>query len=206
MPGSLQDLIRRGWVAFRFRRHWPWVLLVLGLPLALPPVDSGCAGFLAGCGCLVILFRGLRWIWDKILFRVSRRLWVILALMSVLPVLGLGVLLTATSWLGLARRPSAWRTRSPRMGGPSRCSSPMGQSGQSMSRAFRKGCQPPLWVWRWTSGRPVNLDRPETCSCERCGRRLPATGSCHCLSAPWVNAPGADPTAGSNSASPPGGS
>jgi serine phosphatase RsbU (regulator of sigma subunit) len=106
MLRSVQDLIHRGWTRFRFRRHWPWVLLILGLPLALPPVESGCAGFLAGCGCLVILLRGLRWIWNKILFRVSRRLWVILALMSVLPVLGLGVLLTATSWLGLGAQVS----------------------------------------------------------------------------------------------------
>ena len=102
----VQDLIRRGWAAFRFRRHWPWVLLVLGLPLALPPVDSGCAGFLAGCGCLVILLRGLRWIWDKILFRVSRRLWVILALMSVLPVAALALMLLSMSWLGLGAQVS----------------------------------------------------------------------------------------------------
>lgn len=27
-----KDLIRRGWAAFRFRRHWPWVLVALGLP------------------------------------------------------------------------------------------------------------------------------------------------------------------------------
>jgi len=103
---SLQDLIRRGWAAFRFRRHWPWVLLILGLPLALSPVDSGCAGFLAGCGCLVILLRGLRWIWNKILFRVSRRLWVILALMSVLPVVALAIMLMALSWLGLGAQVS----------------------------------------------------------------------------------------------------
>jgi serine phosphatase RsbU (regulator of sigma subunit) len=103
---SVQDLIRRGWTAFRFRRHWPWVLLVIGLPLALPPVGSGCAGFLAWCGCLVILFRGLRWIWDKLLFRVSRRLWVILALMSVLPVAALALMLMALSWLGLGAQVS----------------------------------------------------------------------------------------------------
>jgi serine phosphatase RsbU (regulator of sigma subunit) len=103
---SVQDLIRRGWAAFRFRRHWPWVLLILGLSLALPPVDSGCAGFLAWCGCLVILFRGLRWIWNKLLFRVSRRLWVILALMSVLPVVALALALMALSWLGLGAQVS----------------------------------------------------------------------------------------------------
>src|ERR1700690_1224089 len=103
---SVQDLIRQGWARFRFRRDWPWVLLVLGLPLALPPLNSGCAGFLAGCGCLVVLFRGLRWIWNKLLFRVSRRLWVILALMSVLPVAALALMLTALSWLGLGAQVS----------------------------------------------------------------------------------------------------
>ncbi len=101
MLRSVQDLIRRGWAAFRFRRHWPWVLLALGLPLSLPPVESGCATALAWVGGLVILLRVLRWIWDKLLFRVSRRLWVILALMSVLPVVALALMLMALSWLGL---------------------------------------------------------------------------------------------------------
>ena len=78
---SLQDLIHQGWASFRFRRHWPWVLLVVGLLLSMPPVGSGCAVGLAWLGGLVLLFRALRWIWNKILFRVSRRLWVILALM-----------------------------------------------------------------------------------------------------------------------------
>src|SRR5512133_4272128 len=100
------DLIRRGWAAFRFRRHWPWVLLILGLPLSLRPVDSGCAAFLAWIGGLVLLFRALRWIWDRLLFRVSRRLWMILALMSVLPVVALGLMLMALSWLGLGAQVS----------------------------------------------------------------------------------------------------
>ena len=102
----VQDLIRRGWAAFRFRRHWPWVLLAIGLPLALSPVNSGCAAVLAWAGGLVLLGRLLRWIWDKILFRVSRRLWVILALMSVLPVVGLAIMLMALSWLGLGAQVS----------------------------------------------------------------------------------------------------
>src|SRR5512133_1725572 len=101
-----KDLIRRGWAAFRFRRHWPWVLVVLGLPLALKPVDSGCAAFLAWVGGLVLVGRALRWIWDRLLFRVSRRLWVILALMSVLPVVALGLMLLALSWLGLGAQVS----------------------------------------------------------------------------------------------------
>jgi len=101
-----RDLIRRGWAAFRLRRHWPWVLIVLGLPLALKPVDSGCAAFLVWVGGLVLLGRALRWIWDRLLFRVSRRLWVILALMSVLPVVALALMLLALSWLGLGAQVS----------------------------------------------------------------------------------------------------
>ncbi|WP_243382698.1 PP2C family protein-serine/threonine phosphatase [Geothrix alkalitolerans] len=101
-----KDLIRRGWAAFRFRRHWPWVLVALGLPLALKPVDSGCAAFLAWIGGLVLLGRALRWIWDRLLFRVSRRLWVILALMSVLPVVAMAVMLMALGWLGLGAQVS----------------------------------------------------------------------------------------------------
>ncbi len=80
--------------------------LALGLLLALPPVDSGCAKAVAWVGGLVLLARLLRWVWDKLLFRVSRRLWVILALMSVLPVVGLALMLLAVSWLGLGAQVS----------------------------------------------------------------------------------------------------
>ena len=106
MLDRLQDLLRRGWAAFRFRRHWPWVLLASGLLLALPPVGSGCAGVVAWVGGLVLAFRALRWIWDKLLFRVSRRLWVILALMSVLPVAALALMLLSMGWLGLGAQVS----------------------------------------------------------------------------------------------------
>jgi len=106
MLGSLQDLIRRGWAGFRFRRDWPWAFLVVGLALALPPVGSGCAGAVAWVGGLWLLLRGLRWVWNKLLFRVSRRLWVILALMSVLPVVALALMLMALGWLGLGAQVS----------------------------------------------------------------------------------------------------
>ena len=102
----LRDLTRRGWTAFRFRRHWPWLLLAIGLAFALPPVDSGCAGALAWVGGLVLAFRALRWVWDKLLFRVSRRLWVILVLMSVLPVAALALMLLSMGWLGLGAQVS----------------------------------------------------------------------------------------------------
>jgi serine phosphatase RsbU (regulator of sigma subunit) len=102
----VRDLIRRGWAAFRFRRHWPWVLLLVGLLLYSRSGDGCLATGLIWLGGWVLFWRGFRWVWQKLLFKVSRRLWVILALMSVLPVLGLGVLLTATSWLGLGAQVS----------------------------------------------------------------------------------------------------
>jgi len=106
MLRSLQDSLRRGWAAFRFRRHWPWVFLLGGLLLSLPPTSSGCATFFAWVGGLVLFGRALRWIWDRLLFRVSRRLWVILSLMSVLPVAAMGLMLLAFAWLGLGAQVS----------------------------------------------------------------------------------------------------
>ena len=103
---SLLDLIQRGWAAFRFRRHWPWAFLVIGLLLSMPPANSGCAVVFAWVGGLVLLLKGLHWIWVKLLFRVSRRLWVILALMSVLPVVAMALMLMALSWLGLGAQVS----------------------------------------------------------------------------------------------------
>jgi serine phosphatase RsbU (regulator of sigma subunit) len=106
MLHTAQDLFRRGWAGFRLRRHWPWVLLGFGPLLALPPARSGCAAALAWLGGLVLGWRALRWIWDKLLFRVSRRLWMILALMSVLPVAALALMLLAFAWLGLGAQVS----------------------------------------------------------------------------------------------------
>ncbi len=106
MFAPMQDLVSRSRAAFRIRRHWPWVLLAGGLLFALPPLKSGCASALAFIGGLVLAARGLRWIWDKLLFRVSRRLWMILALMSVLPVAALALMLLAFAWLGLGAQVS----------------------------------------------------------------------------------------------------
>jgi serine phosphatase RsbU (regulator of sigma subunit) len=102
----LRELMLRGWAGFRFRRHWPWVLLAVGLPFAFSSNGSGCMVILAWLGGLVLLVRLLRWIWDKLLFRVSRRLWVILALMSVLPVAALALMLLSMGWLGLGAQVS----------------------------------------------------------------------------------------------------
>jgi serine phosphatase RsbU (regulator of sigma subunit) len=106
LPDRVAGRLRAAWAGFRLRRHWPWVLLVLGFLLALPPAESGCGTALAWVGGLVLLVRALRWIWDRLLFRVSRRLWVILALMSVLPVAALALMLMAFSWLGLGAQVS----------------------------------------------------------------------------------------------------
>lgn len=106
MLQSLQAFLHRAWAAFRFRRHWPWVVVGLGLLGSLPAVHSGCWPALAWSGGLVLAWRALRWIWDRLLFRVSRRLWVILALMSVLPVAALALMLLALGWLGLGAQVS----------------------------------------------------------------------------------------------------
>jgi serine phosphatase RsbU (regulator of sigma subunit) len=102
---AIKDRLRKAWSDFRFRRHWPWVLIALGLLLWISG-SRGCAWFLAWIGGLVLVGRGLRWIWDRLLFKVSRRLWVILLLMSVLPVLGLGLALLSFAWLGLGAQVS----------------------------------------------------------------------------------------------------
>jgi serine phosphatase RsbU (regulator of sigma subunit) len=106
MLAKAQDLFQRGWAAFRLRRDLPWVLFLCGLLLTARDRGGCLAPGLLWLGGWVLFWRGFLWVWRKLLFRVSRRLWVILALMSLLPVLGLGVLLTATSWLGLGAQVS----------------------------------------------------------------------------------------------------
>ncbi|HJV23096.1 MAG TPA: SpoIIE family protein phosphatase [Holophagaceae bacterium] len=80
--------------------------LVLGFVL-LPITNGGCLPMLlvGWCGS-VLCFRGLGWLWRKMLFRVSRRLWAILGFLSVLPVLGLAVLLLSLAWLALGAQVS----------------------------------------------------------------------------------------------------
>ena len=107
MIAKLQDLLRRAWAAFRFGRHWPWAAFLLGLALLVLGHGSGCLGSgLVWSGGLVLGWRLLRWIWQRLLFRVSRRLWVILALLSVLPVVGLSLTLLGFAWLGLGAQVS----------------------------------------------------------------------------------------------------
>ena len=50
---------------------------------------------------MVLGLLGIRWLWRRILFKVSRRLWVILILVSLLPALTLTALFVSLGWLGL---------------------------------------------------------------------------------------------------------
>lgn len=94
----------------RLRPRWAWIILALGLPyavLAFAPrlhgplalmVPSGCAFWFAAA---VLGFLGLRWSWRKWMFKVSRRLWLILILMSVLPSLILTLLFLSVGWVSI---------------------------------------------------------------------------------------------------------
>ncbi len=97
------------------RPRWAWVLLALGLPWLLTPLS--CRASAPGClavvsawcfwtAALVLGFLGFLYLWRKLLFKVSRRLWVILLLVSVLPVLTLTVFFLAFGWLGLGAQVS----------------------------------------------------------------------------------------------------
>ncbi len=97
------------------RPRWAWVLLAFGLLWLLTPLS--CSASAPGClaalsawsfwvAALVLFFLGLRWLWRKLLFKVSRRLWVILLLVSVLPVLTLTTFFLAFGWLGLGAQVS----------------------------------------------------------------------------------------------------
>ncbi len=94
----------------RLRPRWAWIVLALGLPYAVlvfTPrphgplallVPSGCAFWLA---VAVLGFFGLRWSWRKWMFKVSRRLWLILILLSVLPSLILTLLFLSVGWVSI---------------------------------------------------------------------------------------------------------
>ncbi len=94
----------------RLRPRWAWITLAVGLPyalLAFAPalhgplplmLPSGCAFWLAA---LVLGFFGLRWLWRKWMFKVSRRLWLILILLSVLPSLILTLLFASLGWVSI---------------------------------------------------------------------------------------------------------
>jgi serine phosphatase RsbU (regulator of sigma subunit) len=98
----------------RLRPRWAWVCLALGVLWLLAPLScrkgAGClAALLALClwaGGATLVFLGTRWLLRRLLFRVSRRLWVILLLVSLLPVLLLAVGFLSLGWLGLGAQVS----------------------------------------------------------------------------------------------------
>ncbi len=105
-PEMLKEGLRTAWARYRFRQHWPQTFVGLGLIL-LWAGQGGCLpGLLLWIGGPVLVYRFLSWLWRRLLFRVSRRLWVILGLLSVLPALGLTVLLVSLSWLALGAQVS----------------------------------------------------------------------------------------------------
>lgn len=92
------------------RPRWAWVTLAFGLPWLLVPSSrvvrgTGCLWSLSGLAfwvaALVLGFLGMRWLWRRLLFKVSRRLWVILLLVSFLPAFSLTALFVSVGWLGL---------------------------------------------------------------------------------------------------------
>jgi serine phosphatase RsbU (regulator of sigma subunit) len=100
--------LRRHLAALRPR--WAWITLACGLPWLLLPArwhltGTGCLWGLSAAafwtGALVLGFLGLRWLWLRLLFKVSRRLWMILLLVSFLPALTLTALFVSVGWLGL---------------------------------------------------------------------------------------------------------
>ncbi len=94
----------------RFRPRWAWIVLAMGLPyavLAFVPGLHGPLGLMVPSGCAfwlaitVLGFFGLRWLWRKWMFKVSRRLWLILILLSVLPALILTLLFVSVGWVSI---------------------------------------------------------------------------------------------------------
>lgn len=85
--------------------------LALGMPWLLLPnawTPSGCAytPLLLSLLCFwiastVLVVLGLRWCWRRLLFKVSRRLYLILFMVSILPELSLSLAFLSVGWLGL---------------------------------------------------------------------------------------------------------
>jgi serine phosphatase RsbU (regulator of sigma subunit) len=106
-PGtsSIADRLGRAWKAFSWRKHWPWVLFLLGLAAKVVGV-RGCFTFFLWVGALVLLVRGLKLLWQRLLFRVSRRLWAILVLLAAVPAAWLIVLALSVGWLAIGGQAS----------------------------------------------------------------------------------------------------
>ena len=79
---------------------WPWALLLLGL-LSYGAFPSGLMRACIWFGLIVLLWRALRWSWRKLVFKVSRRVWAIIVLLSVLPVVALHVFFLSLGYFTL---------------------------------------------------------------------------------------------------------
>lgn len=96
------------------RPRWAWISLAVGLPFWVArPFVHGCAGAVVWTlalgfwvGLLALALAAFLWLWRRLLFKVSRRLWTILILVFVLPGLAFTVLFLALGWLGLGAQAS----------------------------------------------------------------------------------------------------
>ncbi|HET6331476.1 MAG TPA: SpoIIE family protein phosphatase [Holophagaceae bacterium] len=79
---------------------WPWALLLLGL-LSYRAFPSLPLRLCIWLGLVVLLWRGLLWSWRKLVFKVSRRVWTIIVLLSVLPVVALHVFFLSLGYFTL---------------------------------------------------------------------------------------------------------
>ncbi len=90
---------------------WVLVCLALGLPYAVlafaPGIQHGPLAVMWPSGCFfwlaiqVLGFMALRWLWRKWMFKVSRRLLLILILLSLLPSMTLSVLFLSVGWVSV---------------------------------------------------------------------------------------------------------
>ncbi|MBS1767820.1 MAG: SpoIIE family protein phosphatase [Acidobacteria bacterium] len=79
---------------------WPWALLLLG-ELAGWGFQSSWMRLFIWFGLAVLLWRGLRWSWQKLVFKVSRRVWAIIVLLTLVPVLALHVFFLSLGYFTL---------------------------------------------------------------------------------------------------------
>lgn len=79
---------------------WPWALLLLGL-LTYTSVSSWWMRACLWFGLFVLLVRAIRWSWQKLVFKVSRRVWAIVVLLTVLPVVALHVFFLSLGYFTL---------------------------------------------------------------------------------------------------------
>ena len=79
---------------------WPWALLLLGL-LGLRAFPSFAMRACVWLGLAVLLLRGIAWSWRRLVFKVSRRVWAIVLLLSVVPVAALHVFFLSLGYFAL---------------------------------------------------------------------------------------------------------